>query len=153
MSKRLTSEDWIAAGFRALAEDGPSAIKAEPLARRLGTSKGSFYWHFKDVAAFHAAMLALWEELAVRDIIDKLAPLPTAADRLRALAKVASSPAPDRFGGAKIEPALRAWSLQNPMIARGVAAVDRGRIVYLKELVTACGLPAFYGELIYAAFL
>ena len=35
----------------ALAETGPEALKAEPLAARLGVSKGSFYWHFRDVPA------------------------------------------------------------------------------------------------------
>ncbi|MEH6751885.1 MAG: TetR family transcriptional regulator, partial [Paracoccaceae bacterium] len=36
------------AGLAALAEAGPVALKAEPMARRLGTTKGSFYWHFAD---------------------------------------------------------------------------------------------------------
>ncbi|MFN3661424.1 TetR family transcriptional regulator [Yoonia sp.] len=42
-------EDWLMAGFRALASHGPSALRAAALARDLGTTKGSFYWHFKDL--------------------------------------------------------------------------------------------------------
>ena len=53
---RLGPEDWVMAGFRALAADGPQAVRAETLARGLGATKGSFYWHFKDLAALHQAM-------------------------------------------------------------------------------------------------
>ena len=59
---RLTRPDWLLAGFQALAEAGPVALKAEPMARRLGTTKGSFYWHFADVPDFHRQMLSLWAE-------------------------------------------------------------------------------------------
>ena len=37
------------AGFRALARSGARALRAEALARDLDTTKGSFYWHFKDL--------------------------------------------------------------------------------------------------------
>lgn len=153
MTNRLTPEDWIALGFRTLAQVGPTALKAEPLARALGTTKGSFYWHFKDVPAFHSAMLALWEDRALSDIIDALAPIPDPADRLRALAKRAAAPAPETFGGARIEPAIRAWALQNPLIAKGVAQVDAGRIAYLESLLRACGKPRAYAVVIYGAYI
>jgi len=67
---RLSRDRWIDAGFRALTEKGPQALKAEPLARGLNTTKGSFYWHFKDVPAFQAEMLACWEKQATQDIIE-----------------------------------------------------------------------------------
>lgn len=62
MAKRnsLTTDDWIRAGFRALTSGGPQAIKVEAIARRLHVSKGSFYWHFKDLSALQGAMLAHW---------------------------------------------------------------------------------------------
>ena len=36
------------AAFRALARGGVEAIAVEPIAAELGTTKGSFYWHFKN---------------------------------------------------------------------------------------------------------
>ena len=39
------------AGFRALSAEGPQGIRVEAIARQLKLSKGSFYWHFKDVQA------------------------------------------------------------------------------------------------------
>jgi len=54
-STRLTRDIWIDAGLKALVSDGPAALAAEPMARRMKTTKGSFYWHFKDVPA-HALL-------------------------------------------------------------------------------------------------
>ena len=153
MTERLTPEDWIAAGFRALAKSGSAGLKAEKLARDLGTTKGSFYWHFKDVPAFHDAMLGLWQSKAVTDIIESLAPIDPPEDRLRALVRVASTPTSDHFGGAPIEPAIRAWSLQNERVAEGVARVDTARIKYLEELLVVCGQPASRAVLVYGAYV
>ncbi len=153
MSNRLTKEDWVAAGFRALAETGPQALKAEALARRLKTTKGSFYHHFKDVPAYHAAMLALWQEKAFTGIVEGLADIPNAESKLRALAQIANDGAPDRFGGLLIEPAIRAWSLHDPNVAEAVVEIDGKRIDYTADLLEACGQPRALAVLFYGAFL
>ena len=43
---RLSAEDWAQAALDLIAEQGVAAVAVEPLARRLGVTKGSFYWHF-----------------------------------------------------------------------------------------------------------
>jgi AcrR family transcriptional regulator len=55
--RQLGREDWIAAGLAALAAGGPAAFRVEAVARGLGVSKGSFYWHFRDRAAWRDALL------------------------------------------------------------------------------------------------
>ena len=69
MTKRLTPEDWIGFALTTLARDGYDALKADVLARKLRVSRGSFYWHFADIAAYHAAILARWHEVAAEQII------------------------------------------------------------------------------------
>lgn len=137
---RLSPEAWIAAGFRALAEKGPQALKAEPLARALETTKGSFYWHFADVPAFHAAMLNLWEERAVADVIASLESEGNPIQRLRKLGSIAAEDAPADFGGPKIEPAIRAWARDNALVTEAVDRVDAKRMGYLNELMAEIGL-------------
>ena len=44
--RRLTREDWVAEATEVLATRGLSAVAVEPLAERLGVTKGSFYAHF-----------------------------------------------------------------------------------------------------------
>ena len=69
MSDQLSAKDWVDQGLKALASRGFTALKAEPLAKALRVSRGSFYWHFADIAAFHAAILARWHEVAAEQII------------------------------------------------------------------------------------
>src|SRR5215207_1113489 len=61
-SGRLTAADWITAACRAIVEGGVSTVAVEPLAQRLGVTKGSFYWHFPNRDALLQAVLERWEE-------------------------------------------------------------------------------------------
>jgi AcrR family transcriptional regulator len=135
VTQRLTREDWILAGYRALAAGGVAALRVEPVARALATTKGSFYWHFADPADWRSAMLDYWEEVAFRRIIAALEPVPPGLPRLHALARVAAVSGRDpSHGGAAAEPALREWARYAPDVAVVVRRVDAGRIAY----VTAC---------------
>src|SRR5260370_14609575 len=72
MTDQLTAEDWLDQGLKPLAARGFTALKAEPLAKAMGVSRGSFYWHFADIGAFHAAILKHWREIAAEQIIATL---------------------------------------------------------------------------------
>ena len=50
-SRKLSVDDWIEAGYALLADEGIEALKIDRLCGRLGVTKGSFYWHFTDMAA------------------------------------------------------------------------------------------------------
>ena len=52
MNDQLTASDWLDQGLKTLAKDGFTALKAEPLAKAMRVSRGSFYWHFADIAAY-----------------------------------------------------------------------------------------------------
>lgn len=58
---RLSASDWEQAALDLIAENGIGAVAVEPLARRLGVTKGSFYWHFTHREALLHAALELWE--------------------------------------------------------------------------------------------
>src|ERR1700724_2716783 len=62
MNERLTKDDWITHGLRTLANDGANALKVGPMATKLKVSRGSFYWHFSDIADFRAQLLRSWQE-------------------------------------------------------------------------------------------
>ena len=57
MTNRSTQQPWLDVGYALFAEEGPSALKVERLARRVGKSKSSFYHCFADVAGFTSALL------------------------------------------------------------------------------------------------
>jgi AcrR family transcriptional regulator len=58
---RLSAADWERAALNVIAEQGVAAVAVEPLARRLGVTKGSFYWHFGTRDALLEAALRRWE--------------------------------------------------------------------------------------------
>ena len=150
---RLTPDDWLRAGFRALVANGPAALKAESLARALSTTKGSFYWHFKDVPEFRARMLRHWQEAALvalsRAAEEDISP----TDRLYQLSEIAA-PEDDAHGGAAAEPAVRAWAQSDPEVSRAVAEIDAARIAYLAAVLSTLGLtnPEF-ARILYGAHL
>ncbi|AWD20365.1 TetR/AcrR family transcriptional regulator [Fuscovulum blasticum] len=155
---RLGPVDWVMAGFRALAADGPQAVRAETLARGLGATKGSFYWHFKDLAALHQAMLDAWAALATTAITTaaQAAGADPRARLLRLVDLVSVLPEVEVAGGA-LEPAIRDWGRVDPRAGAVLARVDRHRIAALRDLLAEAGLSpaaaedgavALYGALI-----
>ncbi len=58
---RLSAADWERAALEMIADAGVGALAVEALARRLGVTKGSFYWHFRNREALLQAALIRWE--------------------------------------------------------------------------------------------
>jgi AcrR family transcriptional regulator len=69
---KLTAADWVAAALDALLADGPAGVAVQPLARRIGATKGSFYWHFGSRDELLRAALARWEKVATDDVIQSV---------------------------------------------------------------------------------
>lgn len=137
---RLTCEDWLMAGFRALARSGPGALKAEALARDLGATKGSFYWHFSDLQDYLSRLVALWEDRAFDGIIAQLDPDAPPRTRLEQLCLLAVGFRDPSYGGAALEPALRAWALASDDVAQAVARMDARRLGYIAALCREAGI-------------
>lgn len=57
----LTPADWEQAALVLIAEKGINGLCVEPLARRLGITKGSFYWHFPHRDELLCRALERWE--------------------------------------------------------------------------------------------
>lgn len=130
---RLSPDDWLNAGLRALATAGPEALKAEPLARELGTTKGSFYWHFADVPAFRKALLDFWGRLAGN------APArPT--DRREAVTRLHEIMRKGFLDEHATEVALRAWARTDPAAAATLAEIDARRLEYLRTVLAQIGV-------------
>ncbi|MBR0711299.1 TetR/AcrR family transcriptional regulator [Bradyrhizobium liaoningense] len=132
MTEQLSADDWIKEGLKALAKSGFTALKADPLAKAMGVSRGSFYWHFADLGAFHAAVLKRWREIAAEQII---ADVEAAGDEpLQALLR--------RSFGARLdlERAVRNWAAFDATAQGAVRAIDRRRLDYIEQMLGKRGL-------------
>ena len=158
----LDSAAWIEAAFDALAAGGIDAVRVDPLAKQLGVTRGSFYWHFADRAALHTAMLKEWRKRASYQIgsrIDSRTSDP--GEKLRqTLALPNSSPRAKR--AAAIELAIRLWAGRDAVAAKAVRHIDRVRLNYYAKLYGDMGLAptkarrqayVFYAALMAQAFI
>ncbi|KUH96742.1 TetR family transcriptional regulator [Mycolicibacterium acapulense] len=118
---RLSVDDWIQAGYEILAEQGIKALKLDALCERVGATKGSFYWHFPDMAGYRSALVRAWGE--VRD------------DDRRHFAALSDLPPRERLSQMMsalvdarhrtLERAMREWARTDEEVAAGVRASDR----------------------------
>lgn len=134
MTEQLSADDWISQGIKALTKSGFTALKADPLAKAIGVSRGSFYWHFADLGAFHAAVLKRWREIAAEEII---AGVEADSDEpLRTLLR--------RTFGARLdlERSVRNWAAFDPAAQAAVRTIDRRRLDYIEALLARRGLSA-----------
>jgi len=151
MSDQLSAKDWVDQGLKTLASDGFTALKAEPLAKAMRVSRGSFYWHFADIAAFHAAILARWHEVAAEQIIANVEAASKDEDPLALLLR--------RVFGERLmlERAVRTWASVDPAARAAVQAIDRRRLNYVEGLLAQSGLAAELAraraQILYWAFL
>ena len=151
MSDQLSAKDWVDEGLKALASRGFTALKAEPLAKALRVSRGSFYWHFADIAAFHAAILARWHEVAAEQIIANVEAASKDQDPLALLLR--------RVFGERLtlERAVRTWASVDASARAAVQTIDRRRLSYVESLLAQSGLSAeaarARAQILYWAFL
>jgi AcrR family transcriptional regulator len=82
---RLSAEDWALAALDVIAESGLNAVAVEPLAKRLGVTKGSFYWHFPSREALLVAALDRWERTEQETVFGQLEAVSDPRARLRDL--------------------------------------------------------------------
>ncbi|GAA1321532.1 TetR/AcrR family transcriptional regulator [Pseudonocardia xinjiangensis] len=139
--KRLTASDWTAAALDALGRGGLAAVAVEPIAARLGTTKGSFYWHFSNRDALLEAALLRWERVHTEEIIALVDTDPDPHSRLRHLMTLTLAPTTtaDRPGH-RVLLALQA-SASHPLVAPVFARVTQRRLDYVTGLFTASGFP------------
>jgi AcrR family transcriptional regulator len=151
VNDRLTRAEWIRHGLRTLANDGPGALKVGPMASGLKVSRGSFYWHFRDMADFRAQLLRSWQERSTDQVIRDLDAREGEPDRLKDLMRRAFA------GTRKLERAIRSWAAENADVAAAVASVDARRVAGIAKLLAEAGVDgeraARRAAFLYWAFL
>ena len=137
MADQLSAQDWVDLGLKTLAKSGFTTLKAEPLAKAMGVSRGSFYWHFADIGSFHAAILNRWREVATEQIIAGVEAARNenkGDDPLAVLLKLT-------FGSKlMLEKAVRSWAAHDARARAVVVAMDRRRLDYIEGLLRQAGL-------------
>jgi AcrR family transcriptional regulator len=126
---RLSREDWLDAAFKAVVEGGFDKVRVLVLARALGVTRGSFYWHFTDHAELIAALLARWkkQEIELDKSLQGIASEDARAD-LDHLLEAALAHAGVDLENMRFELALRGLGRRDPAVATMLVEVDQLRM-------------------------
>ena len=133
---RLTAADWQQAALDALSEGGLQHIAIEMIAKRLGVTKGSFYWHFESRDALIQSALELWESQEQEQVFGKLDGLPDAQARLTALVALVAS----ELKAHKIYSEMLK-TIDHPLVKPVLERVSKRRIDYLSASFRQAGMP------------
>jgi len=137
---RLSALDWANAALDVIASEGVAAVAVEPLARRLGVTKGSFYWHFKDRQDLLDAVVEVWKEGRLRDIDKQTAITPgKELEQIHHVIDVYS--AVRNRKGISIELAVRDWARHDAKVNAVVEEVDSYRLECTRKLFVTLGIP------------
>jgi AcrR family transcriptional regulator len=138
---RLSRERWEDGALEAIAEEGLSGLAIEPLARRLGVTKGSFYWHFDDRESLLEAALSRWERRSVDAIVDRLAGESSPRKLLTELLGAAIEEA--HYGQLEL---IFGAAVEHPMIGPCLERVQGRRLALFVELFVALGAAPAVAE-------
>ncbi|MBO9664760.1 TetR/AcrR family transcriptional regulator [Dokdonella sp.] len=134
---RLSAADWEEAALEVLAENGVGAVAVESLARRLGVTKGSFYWHFATREALLQAALERWERSDEAELEAAIAAASDPRERLRELIRQVSHKHPSHAVFAAL-----IKSIDQPLIRPLIERVSQRRLAFVTEAFHQAGFDA-----------
>ena len=103
----------------------------------MGVTKGSFYWHFRNLEEYEDALLAAWERQYTKEVVRLVEEsAATATQRLRHLLALAFTT------DTKVARAVRHWSAIDARARRAQLRVDRQRVEYIAGLLRDLGWNA-----------
>lgn len=136
-ASRLERNDWVLAAVDVLKQEGVDRVKVDPLAKKLGVTRGSFYWHFGKRQDLLDAILCHWKDMSTQSVIVEVErENDTPEGRLRHLIDFALSVDEDRIS---LELAIRAWARTDIAVKAALFEIDEQRISYLKQLILDIG--------------
>jgi len=130
--QRLSPQDWLAAAEKRLISGGIDSVKIGLLAKDLGVTRGSFYWHFKDRDHLLDVMLASWHSFSLGIFDDLL--LKEGSCGMDEFLRLVHLWIDEEQFDAGLEAAIRDWARVSEDVAEVVKDVDEGRIKAIKRI-------------------
>ena len=133
----LGREAWIEAARDALLEDGVAGMEINKLAKRLGVTRGGFYWFFKSGAQLRDELLTYWERTSTAQFEGLLrTDGVNGMDEFRAFPRLWID---EKEYNPAWDAAVRDWGRTSPKVSRVVRRVDDRRIEVLHRVFRDLG--------------
>ncbi len=134
----LSESDWVDAATEILIQENVRGIRIDALCKKLGVTKGSFYWHFAGRSELLSAILANWRRRMTMNIIQNISRATGSSQaRLRQLVSLPRGEKSPAF--AQIEESIRDWGRRVEQPNEAVTEVDRIRFEYFIQLFSDLG--------------
>lgn len=123
--QRGSEEVWLNAAYEMLRENGIEAVKVMPLAKELGLTRTSFYWHFTDRDALLEAMIRRWEQKNTGNLINQTKGF--AETITEAMLNVFDCWLDENLFDARMDLAIRNWARNNSELQSRLDSADAKR--------------------------
>lgn len=133
--EQLTRGTWLDAASAAIAEGGFDDVRVLTLAKRLGVTRGSFYWHFHDHAELVVSFLDRWRDRRLAELEYLRASGDDTETELRRILRLALNEPAWNTRQMRVELAVRDFARRDAYAAKIVGEVDRGRIAHCTALL------------------
>ena len=137
---KSSRELWLAAAYESLVESGVDAVRIQPLGKRVGLSRTSFYWFFHDREALLGALLDLWREKNSGNLAKQAGAY--AESITEAILNVHDCWLDPSLFDSQFEFAVRSWALQSAEVAAEIDKADAARIAALVSMFLRFGSSA-----------
>lgn len=133
----LGRQIWLDTARRALIEEGTAGVEINKLARRLGVSRGGFYWFFKDRAQLLEELLGYWVQTSTL-LFERVLQVPVRSGMEGYLAMTNLWVDENEYDP-KWDGAVRDWARTSEAVRTVVQAVDQKRIGVLEQIFNSMG--------------
>lgn len=134
---RGSPEIWLETAYESLIESGVDAVRILPLAKKLGLSRTSFYWFFKDRESLLAALIERWRIKNTGNLIRQTEGY--AESVAEAILNVFDCWLNADLFDSRFEFAIRSWALQSLDVAAEIKAADEARLQALVRMFERFG--------------
>ncbi len=139
---RLHREDWLQHALETLRKEGVGGLRVEPLARSLGVTTGSFYWHFEDRRDLLDRVIEHWVETMTHAVAARMTSEEAPRKQLQRLLNDVI-----RDDRSRYEISMRNWANFDEAAAKAVSKVDECRLAFVTGLFLQAGFSAEQAEL------
>jgi len=134
--ERSTKLDWVFSALELLGKKGLDSVTIDALCKKLGLTKGSFYWHFKGRQELLSAMAESWASTSTKDVHIQLRDSGMSDwEQLSELNRMST-----QLGYGNIDRAMRIWAENCPETRSAVRQADKDILQFIEEKLTNIGL-------------
>ncbi len=134
---KATRDDWVDLALSVLTREGVAGVAVLPLSERLGVSRSSFYWYFKNRDHLLAELLKRWESLNTKSIVRQSeAPAATINEAVCNVFRCWVDP---QLFSPRLDFAVREWARRSEAVRRELDWSDAERTEAIRAMFVRFG--------------